>query len=82
MFQHQFKYHATMAISGRMRRGRNGQVRREAKRREIPLCAGRPFHRSERIRKNRPASLGMTGEVEVGVYVGAEAPTPKAEAKG
>jgi hypothetical protein len=30
------------------------------KSREIPLCAGRPFHRSERGRKNRPASFGMT----------------------
>ena len=26
----------------------------------IPLCAGRPFRRSERGRKNRPAPFGMT----------------------
>jgi len=30
------------------------------KSREIPLCAGRPFHRSERGRKSRPAPFGMT----------------------
>ena len=38
------------------------------KSREIPLCAGRPFHRSERGRKSRPASFGMT------VGVGARSP--------
>ena len=29
-------------------------------RREISLCAGRPFQRSERARKNRPAPFEMT----------------------
>ncbi len=29
--------------------------------REIPHCSGRPFRRSERGRKNRPAPFGMTG---------------------
>jgi hypothetical protein len=36
--------------------------------REIPLCAGRRFHRSESGRKNRPAAFGMT------VGVGANGP--------
>src|SRR5216683_5414142 len=34
--------------------------KKERKKREIPLCAGRPFHRSERGRKSRPAPFGMT----------------------
>jgi len=34
------------------------------RRREISLCAGQPFHGSERGRKNRPASFEMTCEGE------------------
>src|SRR5260370_10840987 len=38
-----------------------GPVERAAiRRREIPLCAGRPHRRSDAGRESRPASLGMT----------------------
>jgi hypothetical protein len=55
---------------------RGGGGRMKAKRREISLCAGRPFRRSETEGKSRPAPFEMTVG-GVGGYVGAEAPTPK-----
>jgi hypothetical protein len=36
------------------------------RRREISLCAGRPFHRSEMGRKSRPAPFEMTGGGRIG----------------
>jgi hypothetical protein len=52
------------------------QARRCRRGREIPLCAGRPFHRSERGRESRPAPFGMKINRMGRVHVGAEAPTP------
>src|SRR6266478_9853662 len=46
---------------------------RMQRRREIPLCAGRPSRRRERGTKSRPASLGMT----VGGSIGAPAAEEK-----
>src|SRR5258708_22713212 len=48
-------------------------TRRYKRGREIPLCAGQSFHRSERGRKSRPAPFGMTmnGGVGDGLRLGA-----------
>src|SRR5258708_10224921 len=51
----------------------------ETKRREIPLCAGRPVRRSEPGRKTSACSVRNDGGRGVGRYVGPEGPTHNAD---